>query len=264
MNIAKHPLLLYSNDIAELCRPLLKLNISYFAHVHIDNENNFSALNNNPAFGEHYLSNQYYNSDIHMAKKNQFGNYVIWDAFERTGKSLKMHSEAAELGVRHTFTIKEKDNTGSHFYHFATHVNSTTINQTYITQLDLLKIFIEYFKTSIKQTKSLLKSYDTKIALNNSGSGYTVNGQIIAPISVAEFTKEFNPAYYTGGLSNRQLECLYFLTQGMTQKQIAHALNLSPKTVEHYLSAIKEKTNCHSRSALIFEALKIPAIKEKL
>lgn len=61
----------------------------------------------------------------------------------------------------------------------------------------------------------------------------------------------------TKSLTKRQLDCLYYLTKGMTIKEIAKSLSLSPRTVEHYLETIKDKLNCHSRSELFAKALTI-------
>jgi DNA-binding CsgD family transcriptional regulator len=68
----------------------------------------------------------------------------------------------------------------------------------------------------------------------------------------------------TFGLSQRQIDCLYYLVKGMTLKQIAKSLNLSPRTVEHYLDSVKLKLNCTSRAELIGKAFQIPAIINKL
>jgi DNA-binding CsgD family transcriptional regulator len=65
-------------------------------------------------------------------------------------------------------------------------------------------------------------------------------------------------------LTQRQLDCLYGLVQGMTMKEIALLHRLSPKTVEHYLDRIKFKLQCKSRSELISKALKLSYIKNKL
>lgn len=65
-------------------------------------------------------------------------------------------------------------------------------------------------------------------------------------------------------LTKRQIDCLYYLVKGMTIKKIANTLNLSPKTVEHYLDAVKVKLNCRNRTELIATALQMPAIREKL
>ena len=65
-------------------------------------------------------------------------------------------------------------------------------------------------------------------------------------------------------LTRRQLDCLYYLVQGKTAKQIAGLLHLSYRTVEHHISAIKTKYGCGSRSELIETALNIPFIKQAL
>ena len=52
-------------------------------------------------------------------------------------------------------------------------------------------------------------------------------------------------------LSKQQYKCLYFLSRGMTYKEIAHEMELSPRTVECYVATIRKKTNLHSKSKLV-------------
>jgi DNA-binding NarL/FixJ family response regulator len=65
-------------------------------------------------------------------------------------------------------------------------------------------------------------------------------------------------------LTSQQFKCLLQLVRGMTVKQIAATLELSPKTVEHYLDAVKNKLNCSSRYELISLALTMDAIRERI
>lgn len=65
-------------------------------------------------------------------------------------------------------------------------------------------------------------------------------------------------------LTQRQEDCLFHLVTGKPIKQIAKILNLSPKTVGHYLERVKIKLACSSRSELIDRALTLPAIKLRL
>lgn len=62
-------------------------------------------------------------------------------------------------------------------------------------------------------------------------------------------------------LTERQLDCLFYLTKGMKIKQIASLLKLSPRTVEHYIETIKIKLNCYDRYELITMALSMYEIK---
>lgn len=65
-------------------------------------------------------------------------------------------------------------------------------------------------------------------------------------------------------LTQRQIDCLIHLVKGKTIKQIARALHLSAKTIEHYLDTIKSKLNAQDRSTLIEQALQLAAIRERL
>lgn len=56
------------------------------------------------------------------------------------------------------------------------------------------------------------------------------------------------------GLSKRQSQCLYFLLLGKQSKQIATYLNITHRTVDTYIEAIKTKMNCYSRSEIISKA----------
>jgi len=53
------------------------------------------------------------------------------------------------------------------------------------------------------------------------------------------------------GLSKQQSECLYFLMQGYSAKEIALHMHISFRTVESYLDVIKNKLNCIKKSDLI-------------
>lgn len=61
-------------------------------------------------------------------------------------------------------------------------------------------------------------------------------------------------------LSEQQSKCLYHLTKGLSIKKIGQSLDLSPKTVENYLNAVKTKLGCNSRSELIAYAIKCGAL----
>ena len=65
-------------------------------------------------------------------------------------------------------------------------------------------------------------------------------------------------------LTQRQIDCLIHLVKGKTIKQIAQALYLSAKTVEHYLNAIKSKMGAQDRSEVIEKALQLTSIREQL
>lgn len=52
-------------------------------------------------------------------------------------------------------------------------------------------------------------------------------------------------------LTQREQECIYYLTRGFTFFEIGQYLNISPRTVETHISNIKVKLNVKTRSELI-------------
>ncbi len=56
-------------------------------------------------------------------------------------------------------------------------------------------------------------------------------------------------------LTQKQEACLFFLIRGKTIKETAKILNLSPRTVESHLQAIKNKFNCDCKTQVIEKAI---------
>lgn len=65
------------------------------------------------------------------------------------------------------------------------------------------------------------------------------------------------------GLTKRQLDVLFYIVKGMTAKQIASKLGLSPRTIEFYIVNIKTKFQANSRFELITKAMKIKEIIDR-
>ncbi len=57
------------------------------------------------------------------------------------------------------------------------------------------------------------------------------------------------------GLTKRQTEVLSFMGDGLTNKEIAHKMKLSPRTVEMHVGSILERLNCRSRTDAIKKAV---------
>jgi DNA-binding CsgD family transcriptional regulator/tetratricopeptide (TPR) repeat protein len=68
-----------------------------------------------------------------------------------------------------------------------------------------------------------------------------------------------NPA----GLTSREMEVLTLLAEGRTNAQLARALHLSQKTVDHHVSAILEKLQARSRSEAVAAAFNLGIVRAK-
>lgn len=269
-NIRKHPTFSKAEEIKELCRPLRPLNITYFCHVNITNDKKFSAIGNNPEFGEHYLKNRYYNADIHMSDLD-YDKYILWDALDKTGESEKMDQEAAEYGLQHTFTITDKNENGNHFYHFSSSIKNSVINQVYLNNLDLLQKFISYFSEKVSHSKTLSSAYGFQFEVDKEQGGFSLNDQgflqnmqmsrseaieqlglnSIQPAQNERLTLFHKNTNEPLILSIQQSRCLKLLLQGYSSKAIAIKMNISHRTVEHYIENIRKILGCKTSKELI-------------
>ena len=66
-----------------------------------------------------------------------------------------------------------------------------------------------------------------------------------------EFTDEYSHKIC---LSKREAECLYYTLKGRTAMEIGDILMISPKTVESYIAAAKNKLGCDTRAELFDKA----------
>ena len=93
-----------------------------------------------------------------------------------------------------------------------------------------------------RESLTILESLGATATINLIKQEMRKEGIRNIPKGPRESTKK-NPA----GLTKRQLEVLRLLPEGFSNSEIASKLFISPKTVDHHISAILSKLNLHSR-----------------
>lgn len=63
-------------------------------------------------------------------------------------------------------------------------------------------------------------------------------------------TALLNEYYPNTTISEREMQCLFYTAGGRTAKEIAKLLDLSPRTVEHYIENLKSKFDCTTKVQL--------------
>lgn len=82
-----------------------------------------------------------------------------------------------------------------------------------------------------------------------------LRGSLYHSKGVKQFCYNIEETYPDTSLSQRQSECLFLLLRGKTAKDIAKALNLSPRTVEAYIEQLKYKLSCTTKQDLIEKSI---------
>lgn len=98
----------------------------------------------------------------------------------------------------------------------------------------------------------LPKNIDTKVL--NSALGLVLNGGTYFPPSLLK--QQSNNLSQTNGkhLTNRQLEVLKYLTQGLSNKQIAYQMNVSEATVKLHINALLRAVGATNRTQAVIKS----------
>ena len=87
-------------------------------------------------------------------------------------------------------------------------------------------------------------------------SGERVMASAVANRVLEMLTGTTTPKEFYDGLTNREIEILKLLANGMANKQIAYRLKISEKTVRNHVSNMYEKLGIYDRSQAVLYAVK--------
>lgn len=233
-------------DIKALCQPLFdSLNINYFDYCRLNNDNTFACLASDGDWLEHFFKRKY-----KLGCTIKSTGMHLWQAYcdDELVKDAKTY-----FNHDHGISIFIKKDTYIEYFDFAAPSDNKQILSTYFNNQDILKNFCEEFKE--QATPLISNIVSNPITIPNTMCGELVS-DLVADNTLLKSNRE--------NLSERQLQCLLLIVKGMTVKQVGRELNLSPRTIEHYIEAIKNKLACFSRAELIAKALQIQVIRDLL
>ena len=158
-----------------------------------------------------------------------------------------IHDIKNYFNLSHFVNLVERHAGYIDLYCFGANANNDGIINFYLNKMDILESFKHYFKD---KSRDLIKK-----ALKNKT---LLSDRMLPPYKgLLEKPSDATTSYH---LTKRQADCLHYLMKGMSIKQIAKSLSLSPRTVEHYLEAVKTKMDCESRVELFEKATQINII----
>ncbi len=115
----------------------------------------------------------------------------------------------------------------------------------------LLQDILENYNIFAKDIILEAKSVENRAVLPNFNDMLAPNQRAILESNVERVCVFHRNTHLPTYLSRQQGRCLRYLTQGQSSKEIARAMNLSPRTVEHYLVLIRQQLGCRSSKDLI-------------
>lgn len=250
----KHPIFTHSEAINALCKPLFDLGLTYFSHAHIDEHQKLTALSTCPRFSKTYFEKNYHLFGLHQLPSTEEENDYLWDVLPQTQQSLEVESDFNSFGYGHGFSIVFNHAKGRDCYHFATAFGNNEMNGRYLQLLDVLKRFICIYKDKLAQHKDFKIAYDIPIHVDHAQGNY-----LFKPNELSEYesntilTETLQRIYINGSdayLTQREFECLQWISQGKTAHEIATSLGITERTIKAHVRNMKQKLDCHNQFQL--------------
>ena len=146
----------------------------------------------------------------------------------------------------HGLTIVTEHDDYNEIFNIATPAENRKILSLYLNQQHEIQTFREQFRN--KASKLIQKSLDSPLILPDKKN-------FLSPTD-KKITQNFFPVIIQVNntsipLTNREAECLYYLHQGKTAKEIGKILEISNRTVEIYLDQLRAKTQSKNRLELL-------------
>ena len=254
------------NDIAEICRPLSEyLSIKAFGYGKVFFDGRYFFINNQSDLSRNYLQfilqedvNIFTGRSMRPPDITQQITTIAWPAMTSSPTMQFLYSHGFWSG----FSFGRMLPDSMEYWTFLGDKESS--NDMYSFCLDnqntLLK-FIQYFNVRAQKIIQCEEGDEYKFGFYKNGyktleelqrlhpKDIAINGFLEALRKNSKYLHNIKPELTY--LTPREQACLSFLAKGGTAKEIARDLEISPRTVETHLKAIKCKTGFHSRSQLV-------------
>jgi len=250
-----------SNDIAKFIENsnLYDKGIKHFAYVKLFADGTRIHLASTQNWTKCFFNN-YFNIGMTSKPFNTYENSYLLCAYQ--DKSHVYSIMRNEFNIEHGFLLIDKYSSFCEIAMFASTREYSTINNYYINNLDKLRNCLLDFKDTHRHL--IEKSHKDRLILpknsnriifelsNNSNDSqrFSLDHQNNNHLYVRLFQKELNKEIL---FSKQQSRCFKLLIKGYSIKEIANLMQLSPRTVEHYIEKIREILICKNIKEIILK-----------
>jgi DNA-binding CsgD family transcriptional regulator len=250
------------NDIQQICSPLFELlNAHGFTIQRMYKDGGRFYYSNSPKWVENFFNKNYLLASS-FRKFSRLETFTLWKHWPREDNAFHslMHDARENFNYDNGIVIIRSYEDYMDVYTIRGYNETDIINNMYLNYYAYINKFLDYFELKASdlinsaEKNKIFISEDEVIADNIPLSCYKKEQFLDSLQSAESYSRSKANRLMinsTTFLAPQESECLTRLVKGMTVKQIAKDLHLSPRTVEGYLRNIKMKTNCYSRTELI-------------
>jgi DNA-binding CsgD family transcriptional regulator len=232
-----------TETIARITNPLEGLGINNFIHDITFERGQISILSNNPQIFKYYYQNQVpavcTNEQGRILEAGIYLDCKLMKDYPDYSSTIPKISE--QINFRNLLHVVETEHDCQHMYSFLFALEQVDFLHIIANKMNIIKKFIYNYKLQAKEILTQIKLPKNRITLPCvENSKDLLNNQ-----------KSLKILSNAPKLTNRQVECCQLLLSGKTAKEIARQLDLSPRTVEYYLTNIKLKLKCSNKVELV-------------
>lgn len=245
ISVQLKPFVRYASDVSAIVTHLKDIGILGAFYTRIYPDGTIINLANDARWAEFYFSQlsagSYENKDI------------VDQCFADTGAGLWVFNpqnpiwqDARYFGYGNGITIFHDTKEFREFIGLYAAADNNAINHFYLNNMDKIKNIRAQF---LFQASNLIKKAEEERLL--------LAQPIYLPIlcSPALHNRPCSLSHKNINVSlnipPQRAQCLEHLAQGKSSKEIAKAMNLSPRTIDHYLAILRKELSCRSSRALI-------------
>lgn len=235
-----HPTLLSENKLQEICAPFFEQHgFSYFQYARLYADNTAIMLFNNTGLFRQFIDLDYPSfSSFKEEHKNQHSYWFLWDE-ELPWLPVKMARDCNNL--HHGLTLLRRTKDHYDMIGFAMPKERRNIFSYYLTRLKAIEAFIQNFEI---QAQNLIKAaIKTPIILGPNNIDQNVDALLLKNKRIM-----VSGALGQTHITPQELTTVRLWLQGLTHKEMAATLDLSPRTIETYLMRLKNRTGYNTKA----------------
>lgn len=255
----------FYKKLKQLCSPLLHLGVSDFFYQSVDSNGYLSGLGTKIDLLNEYFETEY-SKENPLFNKHSFskpGCFLPITFKHNNYQNFLKYLDCKFQISFSTLVLKKEDNRTHQYLFYCPARRYSEVTNLLINEQSTIQKFIEYFnKESLKLRQEIYENPDDVKRFGLKPANFALPLADFGVEKRIDFLKKihfFSSEDTIPRFSKREHDCIKLTLQGQTMVEMAETLDLSPRTIENYLSNLKFKLNCFTKSELI---LKLQKIKE--
>jgi len=250
----------YAEALAKVIVPLREFNINFIKYIRLYDDGSQMIMCSNANWLDYYFARQ-------LHRYPMLGDYQYPEKISDQFSALlsvglpqipEITSALKLFNIGDYIVLVEKCEDHVRYVYFASHLKNNSINNFFVNNISLLKDFVLYLQRAL--ATEIAECVATRVQVDR--PIYHLHQNKITSASISSETKrQFFSKIALSGLcgqagatikfSKREYSCIKYLLQGYTAAGIAELLELSRRTIEHYIANIKQKLKCSTKTELI-------------